>query len=55
VVEADVFDLEVKLLPFPFGRPGQMRFVELLPQSGNFNRIGNWKKNIKHGAPNFID
>jgi hypothetical protein len=44
--EADVLDLEVGLPLFPFLRPGQMGFVELLPQLGNFNRIGRRKENI---------
>jgi hypothetical protein len=38
--EANVFDLEIGLSLFPFLRPGQMGFVELLAQFGKFNRIG---------------
>ena len=35
--ETDVLDLEVSLSRFPLFRPSQMRFVELLPQFGDFN------------------
>jgi len=35
--ETDVRDLEVSLSLFPLFRPSQMRFVELLPQFGDFN------------------
>ena len=49
VGEANVFDLEIWLLPFPFLRPGEVRLVELLPQPGNFNRIRIREKNSKHG------
>jgi hypothetical protein len=35
--EADVLDLEVNLSLFPLFRPSQMRFIELLPQFGDFN------------------
>jgi hypothetical protein len=42
--EANVFDLEVSLLFLPFFRPRQMGFVELLPEFGNFERIGRRKQ-----------
>src|SRR4051794_24391271 len=32
VGEADVLDHERLLLPFPLDRPGEMRFLQLLPQ-----------------------
>jgi hypothetical protein len=37
VDETDVRDLEVSLSLFPLFRPSQMRFVELLPQFGDFD------------------
>jgi hypothetical protein len=44
--ETDVLDLEVSLSLFPIFRPSQVRFVELLPQFGDFNRIGRRKENV---------
>jgi hypothetical protein len=44
--ETDVFGLEVSLSFFPLFRPCQVRFVEELPQSGDFNRIGRRKENF---------
>jgi hypothetical protein len=35
--ETDVHDLEVSLSLFPLFRPGEVRFVELLPQFGDFS------------------
>jgi hypothetical protein len=49
--EADVFNLELILSSLPFRRPGQMRFVELLTKSGNFNLVGLREKNLKHDDP----
>jgi hypothetical protein len=52
VDEPDIFDLKIGLPVFPFFRPGQMRLVELLPQSRNFDRIGIREKNSEqHGLP----
>src|SRR5205085_8896008 len=45
--EAEVFDLEIKLLPLPLGCPRKVCFFELLPQLGNFNRIGRRKENLE--------
>jgi hypothetical protein len=42
--ETYVLDLEVSLSLFPFFRPSQVGFVELLPQFRDFNRIGRWKE-----------
>jgi hypothetical protein len=44
--ETDVVDLEVSLSLFPLFRPGEVRFVELLPQFGDFSRIGRRKENF---------
>jgi hypothetical protein len=44
--ETDVFDLEVSLSLFPLFRPSRVRFVEELPQFGDFNRIGRRKENF---------
>jgi hypothetical protein len=44
--ETDVLDLEVGLSLFPLFRPSQVRFVEVLPQFGDFNRIGRRKENF---------
>jgi hypothetical protein len=44
--ETDVFDLKVSLSLFPLFRPSQVRFVEELPQFGDFNRIGRRKENF---------
>lgn len=49
VDKADVFDSEIRLLPFPFRRPGEMRFVELLTKPGDFDLIRMRKQNLKHG------
>jgi hypothetical protein len=45
--ETNVLDLEIGLSLFPFYRPREMGFVELLAQFGNFNRIGSRKQNYK--------
>jgi hypothetical protein len=42
--ETYVLDPEVSLSFFPFFRPSQVGFVELLPQFRDFNRIGRWKE-----------
>jgi hypothetical protein len=47
--EADVIDFEIGLPSFPFRRPGEMGFVELLAKLGNLDRIGIRKKNPEHG------
>jgi hypothetical protein len=44
--ETDVLDFEISLPLFPLYRPSQVGFVELLPQFGDFNRIGRRKENI---------
>jgi hypothetical protein len=51
VREANVLDLEFLLSCFPFSRPCEMRFVELLTQPGNFDLVRNGKNNSKHGDP----
>ena len=48
--EANVFDLEIGLLFLPFRRPGQMRFIELLPKLGDLERIGRRKENTERGG-----
>jgi hypothetical protein len=45
VHETNVLDLEVQLSRFPRFRPRQVRLIELLPQFGDFNRIGRRKEN----------
>ena len=51
VVEADVFDHERLLLQLPFDRPGEMGFLQLLPQPGDLKHIRPWKQDCKtHGA-----
>jgi hypothetical protein len=47
VHETDVLDLEVQLSGFPLSRPRQVRLIELLPQFGDFNRIGRRKENLE--------
>jgi hypothetical protein len=51
VEEANILNLEFLLPRLPFLRPGQMRFVELLAQLGNFDLVRNGKNNSKHGDP----
>src|SRR6185437_735394 len=45
--ETDVLDLELSLPSFPFRRPGQMRFIELLPKFGDLKRIAGRKENTE--------
>src|SRR5690242_9815607 len=47
VSKTDVLELELGLTPFPFRRPGQMRFIELLPKSGDFERVARRKENAE--------
>src|SRR3954470_12488139 len=50
VGEADVLDHERLLLPLPFDRPGEMCFLQMLPQLGEFDHIGRWEDKPKtHG------
>jgi hypothetical protein len=42
--ETNILDLEIGLTCSPFYRPSQVGFVELLPQFGDFNRIGRRKQ-----------
>ena len=56
MAEADVFDLEVILPPFPLRHPGQMHLIEVptklekfgLTKSGNFDLIGARKNSLQH-------
>jgi hypothetical protein len=45
--EADVLDLEFELLPPPFHFPGEVRFLELLPESGKFDPIRRREENLE--------
>ena len=45
--KANVFDLEIKLLPLPLGCPREVCFLELLSQFGNFNGIRRRKENLE--------
>jgi hypothetical protein len=49
--ETKVLDLEVSLSLFPLFRPSHVRFVELLPQFGDFNRIRRRKENFVGHRP----